>query len=66
MMMIYGKKIYLKEAKKILKDKKVDIILSKIYTNKDKKLKLFKDPNNVNLQSLLIGNSGCNRFKYYN
>ena len=51
-------KNYLKEAKKILKDKKVDIILSKIYTNKDKKLKLFKDPNNVNLQSLLIGNSG--------
>ena len=45
---------YLKEAKNIIKNKKPDLILSKIFIGK----KIFKDPTNLNLNNILIKNPG--------
>lgn len=50
-------KNYLSHARKLIIFSKYEIILSKIYTRKYK-LKLFKDPKNLDLSSILIRNPG--------
>ena len=50
-------KNYLNHARKLIISSKNEIILSKIYTYKNK-LKLFKDPKNFKLSDILIKNPG--------